>query len=109
MLAEGVGRARAGRTGPAGSGCDDFGYSDWSTQNFDAQARELWLRVRRKADDSVVEASTDGARWTQVRMTHLHEGRGAAAVDCGVYACSPKGAGFVAEFDQFSLRSGRVG
>jgi regulation of enolase protein 1 (concanavalin A-like superfamily) len=40
-------------------------------------------------------------------MTHLHQGHG-RPVACGVYACSLKSAGFVAEFDRFSIRRGRV-
>ena len=54
-----------------------------------------------------MDASRDGRAWTQIRMAHLHEGRG-LPVACGVYACSPKGAGFVAELSEFTIVAGRV-
>lgn len=96
--------------GPArlGAVVTNFGYSDWSTQDVAPGPGELWLRLRREADDYVVDASGDGRSWAQIRMAHLHEGRG-LAVACGVYACSPKAAGFVAEFTHFSIDAGRVG
>jgi hypothetical protein len=82
-------------------------YSDWSTQPFASGPGEIWLRVRREGDDYLVEASPDGSRWEQIRVAHLHEGRG-QPVMAGVYACSPKGTGFVAELDRLSIESGRV-
>ena len=94
--------------GRLGAVVTNFGYSDWSTQEFPRGPGELWLRVRREADDYIVDASRDGRRWAQIRMAHLHEG-GGAPVACGVYACSPKGAGFAAEFGDFTLDAGRVG
>ena len=35
-------------------------------------------------------------------------GRG-VPVACGLYACSPKGEGFVAEFTHFAIDGGRTG
>lgn len=75
-------------------------YSDWSTQSFPFGPGELWLRVRRERDDYLVEVSLEGRDWEQIRLTHLHEG---GAVACGIYACSPKGAGFLAEFDHLNI------
>src|SRR6266542_3860423 len=46
----------------------NFGYSDWSTQGFPASRDEVWLRVRREDDTYVVDASSDGLGWEQVRM-----------------------------------------
>jgi regulation of enolase protein 1 (concanavalin A-like superfamily) len=86
----------------------NHGYSDWSTQDFPAGAGEVWLRVRREDGDYLIEASQDGVKWTQLRLTHLQEDQGGAAVVCGLYACSPKGAGFVAEFSDFSIDLGRL-
>jgi regulation of enolase protein 1 (concanavalin A-like superfamily) len=85
------------------------GYSDWSTQRFPPGPGEVWLRVRREGDDYLVDASPDGRGWEQVRLAHLQEGREGAAVACGVYACSPKGAGFVAEFGHLRIDAGRLG
>jgi regulation of enolase protein 1 (concanavalin A-like superfamily) len=82
------------------------GYSDWSTQGFASGPGEIWLRVRREGDDYLVETSPDGNRWDQIRLCHLHEG-GGQPVLCGVYACSPKGSGFLAEFNHLTIDSGR--
>jgi regulation of enolase protein 1 (concanavalin A-like superfamily) len=82
-------------------------YSDWSTQPFASGPGEVWLRVRREGDDYLVDASADGSRWEQIRVAHLHEGRGRPVL-CGLYACSPKGPGFVAEFDHLIIDAGRL-
>jgi len=84
------------------------GYSDWSTQAFPDDRRDAWLRIRRESTDYLVESSEDGARWTQLRMAHLLDDRDGAAVEAGVYACSPQGSGFVAEFTLFSVVQGPV-
>jgi regulation of enolase protein 1 (concanavalin A-like superfamily) len=86
----------------------NYAYSDWSTQEFAPGPGEVWLRVRRTGDDYLVESSLDGRRWAQIRLAHLHEGLG-RAVTCGLYACSPKGAGFAAEFKHLTIDSGRAG
>jgi regulation of enolase protein 1 (concanavalin A-like superfamily) len=83
----------------------NHGYSDWSAQDFPPGAGEVWLRVRREADDYIVDASADGGQWNQLRVAHLHEGRGAVA--CGVYACSPEGPGFACEFAELTVTGTR--
>ncbi len=80
------------------------GYSDWSTQDVSGERREAWLRVRRHGSDYHIEASADGRQWSQLRVAHLAE-EGAAS--WGVYACSPRGGGYVAEFSW--LRMERAG
>ncbi len=84
------------------------GYSDWSTQEFPGDRGETWLRIRREGTDYIVDASDDGDRWQQIRMAHLHDDRPAATVACGLYACSPKAAGFVAEFTSLRIEPRRV-
>lgn len=93
------------------------GYSDWSTQNFGAPQNDLFLRVRRESSDYLVEYSIPAANiphapedsaWTQIRMAHLHDDDGQRPVGCGVYACSPIAAGYVAEFDFLRIEQGRV-
>jgi hypothetical protein len=86
----------------------NHGYSDWSTQSFPASGREVWLRVRREGTDYLVDASRDGRAWEQIRMARLLEDREGAAVAAGAYACSPKGAGFVAEFTHLTITPGRA-
>lgn len=74
------------------------GYSDWSMQNFNPAYDELRLRISRKASDFIVQHSQDGVVWEQLRVAHLSMDE-TVSMDCGLYACSPKGAGFRAEFD----------
>jgi regulation of enolase protein 1 (concanavalin A-like superfamily) len=93
---------------PAGPGrlgvvVTNEGYSDWSTQDFPPGASEVWLRVSRQGSDYRVEFSLDGTGWSQIRLAHLHvpatqDSDASKTVACGLYACSPKGTGFVAEF-----------
>jgi regulation of enolase protein 1 (concanavalin A-like superfamily) len=105
----------------------NFGYSDWSTQEFEPALTitkrasssnssstgsgpapiDYWLRIRREEDDYIVDSSLDGMAWTQLRMAHLHQSRG-KPVQAGLYACSPKENGFEAVFSQFSIRRGRI-
>lgn len=81
----------------------NHGYSDWSTQPFAAGPASLWLRIEREGGDFRVDWSRDGESWTQLRLAHLH---GASPVAlAGVYACSPKAAGFSAVFDAVTLRT----
>jgi regulation of enolase protein 1 (concanavalin A-like superfamily) len=80
-------------------------YSDWSTQEFPAERGEIWLRIRREATDYIVDTSADGGAWTQIRMAHLHDDRPEAPVAAGLYACSPKASGFVAEFSFLRIES----
>jgi len=96
-----------GRAGRLGAVVTNHGYSDWSTAPFDGD--EVWLRVRRESADYVVDASRDGRAWEQIRMAHLAEDDGQRSVAAGVYACSPKAAGFAAEFTTLELRPGRIG
>jgi regulation of enolase protein 1 (concanavalin A-like superfamily) len=94
----------------------NYGYSDWSTQNFSDTCSELMLRIRREGSDYFVEYSLPEAQqkgesernWTQIRMAHLHEGNGERPVQCGIYACSPIEAGYRAEFEFLKIEKGRV-
>ncbi|MBI3465898.1 MAG: DUF1349 domain-containing protein [Planctomycetes bacterium] len=85
-----------------GSVVTNHAYSDWSTQEYPSGPGEVWLRVRREGDDYLIESSQDGKRWMQIRLAHLHEGHG-QAVKSGLYACSPKAAGFVAQFKHLTI------
>ena len=90
----------------------NHGWSDWSTQDVPHGLDAIALRVRREGADYIVEhAAADRGGppdWSQMRIAHLAEDEGSGPVRCGLYACSPKGAGFVAEFEHLSIRSGRV-
>jgi regulation of enolase protein 1 (concanavalin A-like superfamily) len=80
-------------------------HSDWSLQDFPRERNEVRLRIRRVAQDFLVEwSSATSERWELLRVTHLHEGVG-QPVMCGLYACSPKGDGFRAEFKFLLIES----
>lgn len=97
--------------GPAklGAVVTNHGYSDWSTQNFTAPENRLSFRIRREGPDYTVETrSSDGEPWVQLRIAHLAVDDGVAAVQAGLYACSPIDAGYEAEFEFLSVEPGRL-
>ncbi|GAK52022.1 hypothetical protein U14_03269 [Candidatus Moduliflexus flocculans] len=75
-----------------GSVVTNFGYSDWATQDVDSDQTRIWYRLSRHGQDFKIEASYDGDRWRQLRITHLHNAGERLAV--GIYACSPIGENF---------------
>lgn len=79
------------------------GYSDWSTQDIAPEHTNFAFRLTRTGADFLVEASVSGAPFTQIRLAHLdaaHAGLDGSfpPVSVGLYACSPKAAGFEAHF-----------
>lgn len=83
--------------GPArlGAVVTHAGYSDWSTQDFARDSREIELRIDRERSTLIVHWRPPGGAWSQLRVAHLDAPE---VVHAGLYACSPKGAGFTAEF-----------
>jgi regulation of enolase protein 1 (concanavalin A-like superfamily) len=75
----------------------NFGYSDWSTQDFEPENNEIELRVHKSGMDCLVEFKSGNGSWSQMRMAHLH--RVDDVVQAGIYACSPVDVGYTAEFD----------
>lgn len=73
-------------------------YSDWSISDFDKP--HVYLRVRRLGDVFGVYHSIDAIDWRLMRMGRLVA---PALLQVGLYACSPKGAGFEARFDYVRL------
>lgn len=69
-------------------------YSDWSISDFDET--HVYLKVRRLGDVFGVYHSIDAQDWRLMRMGKLAV---PGLVKAGLYACSPKGAGFEARFD----------
>jgi regulation of enolase protein 1 (concanavalin A-like superfamily) len=60
--------------------------------------QEIGLRLTKKGADLMVEYNAPGTdAWRQIRVAHWH-GPPAAPLFAGLYACSPKAAGFRAEF-----------
>jgi hypothetical protein len=83
-------------------------YSDWSTQPLDKAVDVVWFRVRAEGSDCLVDTSFDGRHWEQIRMARLLERDAAQFVACGLYACSPKAAGYEAEFSFLKFEPGRL-
>lgn len=83
----------------------NHGYSDWSLQEFPHNGILAYsLRIRREGNDFLVEHSLPaGETWKLMRVAHLSP---EADLPCqaGLYACSPKGGGFRAEFDYLTIR-----
>ena len=102
--------------GPAklGAVVTNHGYSDWSTQDYPRGRNELALRIRRAGSDYLVEYRDDepaehaGGGWTQIRLAHLMDDAEGRPVACGLYACSPTAAGYVAEFAYLTVLPGRL-
>jgi hypothetical protein len=79
-------------------------YEPFDAPTFDPRL-ELDFRIRREGSDYTVDCSQDGSTWSQIRFSHLAEGDGQRAVECGLYACSPIATGFLAEFDFLKIEA----
>jgi uncharacterized protein len=88
-----------------GSVVTNAGWSDWATEDVPASLRAASYRVSRRAGDYIIEYAPPGGAFRQLRIAHLHEDDGTRPVRAGIYACSPKGAGFEATFDYLRVRS----
>ena len=87
------------------------GYSDWSTQDFPGssggqQENVVSFRIERAGPDYTVffsldpsDGSVGASSWTQIRLARLLDAPAGTPVQAGLYACSPKGRGYVAEFE----------
>ena len=82
-----------------GSVVTNHGYSDWATQDFPKDQTALEFRIQREGDDYILSHRIPGDDkvWVQMRIAHLHNPAG-SPIQCGLYACSPIGAGFKAVF-----------
>jgi regulation of enolase protein 1 (concanavalin A-like superfamily) len=80
------------------------GYSDWSTQGYPSEKKARSLRINFEDElitvwymqqtDADVETKHN---WTQIRMAPFALSPG-GELQCGLYACSPRGKGFRAKF-----------
>jgi regulation of enolase protein 1 (concanavalin A-like superfamily) len=82
------------------------GFSDWSLQDFPGTGTLSYsLRIRWEGDDFFVEhAISETGPWRLMRVAHLFRKAGNPLL-CGIYACSPKGRGFRAEFSSVRIRT----
>ncbi len=84
-----------------GSVVTNCGYSDWATTEIPATVKSMWYRLSRREDDYCIECSTDGVRFQQMRVCHMHKGGG--TVRFGIFAASPEESSFEAVFTDFQL------
>ncbi len=84
-----------------GSVITNLGYSDWATTDIDSHICEMWYRIECRDNDFIIENSPDGTIWSQMRISHLHSRQ--RPINAGIYACSPKEGGFIAEFSELSI------
>jgi uncharacterized protein len=94
-----------GKPSRLGAVVTNHGWSDWSTQDIDPEAgRDVVFRVSRRGADYLVEAAPAGTCLTQLRLARLHDDAG-GPIRAGLYACSPKAAGFEARFERLTVRA----
>ena len=84
-----------------GSVVTNNGYSDWATTEISAEIKEMWYRLSRREDDYCIECSTDGEKFSQMRVCHLYAGNG--EISFGIYACSPEDSSFKATFTNMKV------
>ena len=84
-----------------GSVVTNAGYSDWATTAIDASVTSMWYRFSRREDDYCIECSADGKDFSQMRICHMHEGKG--KIRFGIYACSPEDSSFQAVFSNLQM------
>ena len=81
----------------------NHGYSDWSFQDFRAERKAVRVQIRKTGQDiEVLFADPASEDWSLVRVAHLACDVN-VPLDGGLYACSPKDAGFRAEFSLFRI------
>jgi len=77
------------------------GYSDWSTQDVDDSLTKVKFKVIRKGSDYILQCfDQKRMEWSQLRMFHLND---SSKVMAGIYCCSPKSAGFSAQFSYLTI------
>lgn len=84
-----------------GSVVTNQGYSDWATTAIDPSIKSMWYRFSRREDDYSIEWSEDGITFTQMRVCHMHRGKG--SIRFGIYACSPEESSFKAVFSHMQM------
>lgn len=94
-----------------GSVVTNHGYSDWATADLQLPEK-IWYRLSRRGPDFLIESSTNGTHFHQMRIFHIHELGGTSkemasanppipadkSVRFGLYAYSPLKSSFTAKF-----------
>ena len=84
-----------------GSVVTNHGYSDWATTDISAEIKDMWYRLSRRKSDYLIEYSTDGIIFKQMRICHMW--KGAEEILFGRYACSPENSSFKALFSNMEI------
>ena len=84
-----------------GSVVTNNGFSDWATTVIDTSVKSMWYRFSRREDDYCIESSVDGITFNQMRICHMHKGKG--KIKFGIYACSPEDSSFKAIFSNMQF------
>jgi regulation of enolase protein 1 (concanavalin A-like superfamily) len=101
-----------------GSVVTNHGYSDWATTDI-TTTTVMWYRLSRRGPDFLIESSSDGMDFIQMRIFHLHclgetsaeMGRinppapAERPIRFGLYAGSPFNSSFDVEFDNFKFEN----
>ncbi len=84
-----------------GSVVTNHGYSDWATTDISAEIKDMWYRLSRRKSDYLIEYSTDGIIFKQMRICHMW--KGVEEILFGIYACSPENSSFKALFSNMEI------
>ena len=84
-----------------GSVATNNGYSDWATTAIPADVKTMWYRLSRRADDYLIECSTDGTNFSQMRVCHMYAA--SEEIQFGIYAFSPEESSFTAVFTDMKI------
>ena len=84
-----------------GSVVTNNGYSDWATTEIGTNIKSMWYRVSRRESDFLLENSSDGKKFNQMRIFHLFEAN--ESINIGLLACSPKESSFKAVFSNIKI------
>jgi len=78
-------------------------YSDWSIVALTGSPAAVWFKLERIGTAVEVSYALDGENYTMFRQGFLTD---EATLQVGVMACSPKGQGFQATFEDYTVTSG---
>ncbi len=77
-------------------------FSDWNIVALTEKPARVWLKLERSGDAIRIDYALDGTHYQMLRLAYFPAD---IPVQIGVMACSPKRAGFTAQFWQFKLES----
>lgn len=89
------------KTQKLGSVVTNNGFSDWASQDINAEIKEIYYRLSRRHNDFLIEWSKDGQTFYQMRIFHLFQG--CKKINFGVYAASPSDSSFEAVFSEMLI------